>query len=74
MMLHKVIPDPSDKMILKRALDQLVKDIGGQKFMDVGTWKVIGKRLRGFDQCLSNRQRPQSHTNEKRTTTSPTIP
>jgi hypothetical protein len=32
-------------MILEGALDDLMKEVGREEFVDVRTWKSIGKRL-----------------------------
>ena len=41
----QVIFNPSDEVIFERALDELVEDITGDQFIDVGTREVICKRL-----------------------------
>lgn len=42
---NKIITYPSNKVVFKCSLDNLVKDITGEDFVDVGTWKVICKWL-----------------------------
>ena len=32
-------------MVLERALDALMKEVGGQELVNVGVWEVVGKRL-----------------------------
>jgi hypothetical protein len=40
-----IFHDPSDEVILERAFDYLVEEVGCQKFVNVGTGKVCCKRL-----------------------------
>jgi hypothetical protein len=44
---HKKLSDPGDEVIFKCTLDYLMKKIGGQKHVNIGPWKVVGKGLRG---------------------------
>jgi hypothetical protein len=46
---YQVSLDPGDQVILEGALDELMKNVRGNKRMDVGTRKVICKRL--FIKC-----------------------
>jgi len=36
---------PCHKMIFEGSFDDLVKEIGGEDFMDVGSWEVKSERL-----------------------------
>jgi hypothetical protein len=42
----QIFPYPGYQVIFKGALDNLVEQVGGQQFVNVGTWKTMGKRLR----------------------------
>jgi hypothetical protein len=42
---YQVLLDPGDQVILERALDELMKNVWGNKMMDVGTREIIRKRL-----------------------------
>ena len=42
---YQVFLDPGNQVILEGALDELVKNVWGNNTMDVGTRKVICKRL-----------------------------
>lgn len=46
MYCNEIIANPSNKMILERPLDDLVKDIAGEKLVYIRTGKVIGEGLR----------------------------
>ena len=46
---HQVFLDPGDQVILEGAFDELMKNVRGNKTMDVGMRKVNGKRL--FIRC-----------------------
>lgn len=41
MCLLQVRLDPCDDMVLERAFDKLVEEVGREKFMNVGTGEVI---------------------------------
>jgi len=40
-----IFRDPGDEVVLERALDDLVEEVRGQKFVNVGTGKVGCKWL-----------------------------
>lgn len=42
---YKVLVNPLDEMVFEGALDNLIKNIRGKKFMDISTWKICCKRL-----------------------------
>jgi hypothetical protein len=42
----KVLVNPLDKMVFEGALDNLMKNIGGKKFMDISTRKICCEELR----------------------------
>ena len=44
-LLLDISGNPVDKMILEGPLYELVKDVRGQEFINVGSWKVICERL-----------------------------
>ena len=44
-LLLDISGNPVDKMILEGPLYELVKDVQGQEFINVGSWKVICERL-----------------------------
>lgn len=45
MRLVKISLDPSDNVVLKGAFDELVKEVGREKFVDVGTGEIIREWL-----------------------------
>ena len=45
-LLLNISSNPVDKMILEGPLYELVKDVQGQEFINVGSWTVIYERLR----------------------------
>lgn len=45
MFVDKVLLNPCDDVILERPFDQLVEDIGGNEFINIGTRKVLRKWL-----------------------------
>lgn len=44
----KVLVNPLDKMVFEGALDNLMKNIGGKKFMDISTRKICCERLQNY--------------------------
>jgi hypothetical protein len=46
---YQIFLNPGDQVILEGALDELMKNVWGNKTMDVGTRKVVCKRL--FIRC-----------------------
>ena len=44
-LLLDISGNPVDKMILEGPLYELVKDVQGQEFINVSSWKVICERL-----------------------------
>jgi hypothetical protein len=42
---NNIILDPCHQMVLEDPFDELVQDIGGDQFMDVGSWKIFCKGL-----------------------------
>jgi hypothetical protein len=40
-----VVLDPSHQMVLKGAFDNLMEKVGGEKFMNISTWKIRSERL-----------------------------
>jgi len=42
---NQVFFNPHHKMVFEGAFDDLMKEIWGDKFMYVSSWKVIGERL-----------------------------
>ena len=52
MYCNEIIANPSNKMILERPLDDLVKDITGEKLVYIRTGKVIGEGLHSCFKCI----------------------
>lgn len=46
MLEFQVLAHPRYEMILERAFNDLMKKVGGDKFVYVGTREIIGKRLK----------------------------
>ena len=51
---NQVFFNPRHKMVFEGAFDDLMKEIWGDKFMYVSSWKVIGERLI-FNKILEKR-------------------
>ena len=43
--VHKIFTYPCDKMILKGAFDDLMKEVRSKEFVYIRTWKSVGKWL-----------------------------
>jgi hypothetical protein len=45
MFSDKVLPNPCNKVVFEGAFDQLMENIGGQEFMNVCSWELMGEWL-----------------------------
>lgn len=45
MLVAQVVINPCDKVIFECPLDQLMKKVGCDELVNVGSWKVIRERL-----------------------------
>lgn len=48
MNLINVLFNPGDNVVFEGALDELVKKVGSEKLVDVGTGEVRSKRLQNY--------------------------
>lgn len=55
MFTFKVFTHPLNEVILEYSLDELVKQVRGDKFVDVGIWEVFCKWLGGDELQARNR-------------------
>jgi hypothetical protein len=44
----KVIPNPSNEVILENTFDELVQEVRGEQLVNVGTGKVVGEWLKSI--------------------------
>lgn len=54
MFMFKVFTHPLNEVILEYTLDELVKQVWGDKFIDVGIWEVFCKWLGGDELQVQN--------------------
>jgi hypothetical protein len=45
MFFDEVLPNPCNKMVFEGAFDQLMENIGGQEFVNVCSWEIVGEWL-----------------------------
>jgi len=48
MLFFKVAYHPLDKVVFEYTLDELVKEVWGDKFVDIGMGEIFGERLEGW--------------------------
>jgi hypothetical protein len=45
MFSDEVLPNPCNEVVFEGAFDQLMENIGGQEFVNVCSWKIVGEWL-----------------------------